>query len=60
MSQLPGMVRKCEKSELWISIGFNSDPDPAFLSMWIRIQIRIYIRIQIQGFEDQNWEKIYS
>ncbi len=35
----------------WIRIGFNaehdSDPYPAFRSMWIRIQFRI----RIQGFE---------
>jgi hypothetical protein len=39
---------------LLICIGFNADPDPAFLSM------RIRIRIQIQGFDDQKLEKIYS
>ncbi len=36
---------------LRIRIGFNADPDtdpdPAFLSM----------RIRIQGFDDQNWKK---
>jgi hypothetical protein len=37
---------------LRICIGFNADPDPAFLSM--------RIRIQIQGFDDQKLEKIYS
>ncbi len=45
-----------KKSVLRIRIGFNEDPDtgttpdPAFLSM----------RIRIQGFDDQKLEKIYS
>jgi hypothetical protein len=36
---------------LRIRIGFKADPDPAFLSM------RIRIRIQILGFGDQTLEK---
>jgi hypothetical protein len=40
---------------LWIRIGFNEDPDtepdPAFLSM--------RIRIQIQGFDDQNLKHVH-
>jgi hypothetical protein len=35
-------------SVLSIGIGFSADPDPAFFVM----------RIQIQGFDDQKWEKI--
>ncbi len=44
---------------LWIRIGFNADPDtdadpdPAFF-------VNLLIWIQIQGFDDQKLEKIYS
>jgi hypothetical protein len=45
---------------LWIRIGFNADPDPAFISMRIRMRIRIQgakpMRIQADPDLDQTSE----
>ncbi len=39
---------------LRICIGYNVDPDPAFISMWIRIRIQVAKLKRIHAYPDQD------